>query len=129
MNEGLDRLLDSLRERGLALAVGHDGTPRLSGPRAEITEQLLAWLGRHRAEIVERLRPPPAREWLWPCRAMKPTHLYRETPADEFLWGQPDRHPCGAWWWRWAGEAGWRLVPGREARPLPDGERMFEVPA
>jgi hypothetical protein len=112
----LRSVLDVLAERGLSLVLGADGQPRVKGDPEEVTPALLEALKAYRPEIVARLTPKPAREWLWPTG-----HRYRERPGD----GWPDtHHASGAWWWRLEGETTWRLVPGRnpEGRPPPEGK-------
>src|SRR5574343_1417386 len=48
------------------------------------------------------------REWRW-----LHGHRYSETPGDEWLYAQTDRHPAGAWWYRHAGESQWVPIQGR----------------
>ena len=107
-------------ERGLRLEVGHDGAPRLRGPREEVTPALVAVLRLYREEIVEALRPAPPREWLW-----RFGQTYVETPDDP-RFGREDSHPAGAWWWRRKGERLWSPVPGRnpDGLPAPAGEEV-----
>jgi hypothetical protein len=61
------------------------------------------------------------REWLW-----RTGHRHRQmegVPAE----ADPAFHPAGAWWWRFAGEAGWRLIAGRPPRPAPRPEFRHHV--
>lgn len=119
-----DEVLAELERRGLTIALDR-GRPVLVGPRSRASATLLAVLRWHRDAIARRLaESPPAppapaptpqaapagpREWLW-----RDGHRYTECPDDaRFL--SPDHHPGGAWWFRHAGEAAWRPVPGRGA--------------
>lgn len=77
--------------------------------------------------------PLPARQWLW-----RDGHTFAEDVLDSP--GGPDWHPAGAWWWRFAGEEGWRVIeercdvacvgagPLRSGECLPPGEHMEEMP-
>lgn len=56
---GADYLLQVLAERGLSVAVGGDGTPRLRGPASEVTPALREMLALWRDELIERFRGPP----------------------------------------------------------------------
>lgn len=94
------------------------GGPALLGPECPERPALLRVLDLRRAEVLARVRSraPRLREWLW--RGGHRT-------AEEAAWGYPDDVHCvGAWWWRYAGETGWRPVAGRnpEGLPPPAGE-------
>jgi hypothetical protein len=52
------------------------------------------------------------RQWRWATG-----HTYMDGPADAWLWGHNDRHPAGAWWWRYADCDEWLAVPGTPADP------------
>lgn len=63
---------------------------------------------RWRQKFTPQPAAAPVRQWVW-----KDGHLYTETADDTWLFGQEDRHPVGAWWWRWQGRHKLRPVPGR----------------
>jgi hypothetical protein len=146
----LDDVLAVLEERHLSVYLAADGSPRLRGPAAGITAALREALEAYREEIVERLGsaspaappapsvPPPVlvprpeeiprrrpREWLWRAGLR-----YTEHPLDH-TFGRPGCHPAGAWWWRYEGEPGWRVVPGRGGKdaPLPAGHTLSGLDA
>lgn len=110
-----DAVLAELARRGLQPEL-RDGRPVLRGDKDRMTPRLRAVLSWHREEIVKRLMPKPVREWLW-----RSGRRYRESPEDSWLYGREDRHPSGAWWWRFEGEDEWRAVEGRpvEGEELP----------
>lgn len=117
----LQNVLSIVKERGLTLALGDDGLPRVRGKvRSEGTAALLDALKAYRREIIEHLGgtvPPELkepttrkrREWLWATGHRYVEYLEDAMPADA--------SPAGAWWWRLEGEPDWLPVPGRN----PDG--------
>jgi hypothetical protein len=144
----LPDVLRVLEERGLIAYLAPDGTPRLRGPAGEVTPAVREALEAYREEIVQRLReaPPPGptrppapaepppivvpaaediprkppREWLWRAGLR-----YTEHPLDH-TFGRVGCHPAGAWWWRYEGEPGWRVVPGRGCKDVlpPPGHTL-----
>ncbi len=129
MSEGLDYVLGVLAERGLSVHVSSEGKPSLRGPGEEVTPALRAALDAYRDDIlarfprdpepspqpepapeppaIARLSRPQGRQWLW---RFGQTHT--ETPDDLWLWGHPERHAAGAWWFRLPGGP-WQAIPGR----------------
>lgn len=60
-------------------------------------------------EAVSEVAPPRLRQWRWPSGHVQ---------TEEATWasvGRADGHPHSALWWRWLGEDGWKVIPGREA--------------
>jgi hypothetical protein len=110
---GLDQVLEMLTERGLSLFLTPDGRPHVRGPVEEVTPAVKEALAAYRQDIIDRLKPPPRRQWLW-----KYGHRFTEPEPRDLGW-----HPAGAWWWRMEGEAEWQSVPGRpgETEPPPEG--------
>jgi hypothetical protein len=107
---GLKNVLDVVAERGLSLYLAEDGSPRLRGPRSEITPALVEALRAYREEIIVSLQPvppPPRREFRW-----ADGHTRVECANDEGF-GRPDWSPFCAWWWRYEGEADWQTLPHR----------------
>lgn len=100
-------------ELKIGFAQAEDGTPRIrfGGDLREEALALAALLRREpwRSQVMaaKGFKGPepekPCKEFLW-----RDGHLCRQQPEGE---GAP---PAGAWWWRWAGEAAWQVVPGRE---------------
>ncbi len=114
-----DEVILELEGRGFRVVVEGDEA-RLRGDRARLSPNLLAVLRWHKGEIIERLRPPPRRQWLW-----RTGHRYTAEGDEPATW-----HPVGAWWYRLEGEAGWRHVDRfmDTAVPmvLPPGEVLSE---
>lgn len=107
---GLKSVLDVVAERGLSLYLAEDGTPRLRGPRSEITTALVEALRAYREEIIATLQPvpvPPLREFRW-----ADGHTRVECANDEGF-RQPDWYPFLAWCWRYEGETDWKPLPHR----------------
>jgi hypothetical protein len=109
-----DELLEEVADRGLTLK-RRGGAVVLVGPTSEQTDALkkALRLPNHKEAILKRFGVKPAppgprpREWLW-------RFGQRDTESpDDATFGRPDCHPAGAWWWRYEGEAAWRLVPAR----------------
>ena len=120
----LDRILADIQARELRLFV-REGKLRVVGPKGACTPRLLAVLRWRKQEIIDRLCPPlwVPREWLW-----RTGHRYREM-------GPGEPHPAGAWWWRYEGETGWRVIEervnvaecglaGLRGAALPAGEHL-----
>jgi hypothetical protein len=96
-------VLDVVGERGLELAIGMDGAPRVSGPSTEITDGLRLALKANRKEILAYLKSQGAeqpKECLWKTGHISPH------------WFSGSAWPVGAFWWRYVGETEWRGIPG-----------------
>lgn len=102
----LESVLEILKERGLELFLNDLGKPAFkfkAGQKEGITDALREAVAAYREEIVEWLKPPPCREFLFPLGqvAVACRHL------------GPNEYASGAWYWRWRGEADWWPIPGK----------------
>jgi hypothetical protein len=130
------QIMRELASRGLKVAAT-DGKPVLRGPSVEVTPALLRVLARRKDEVLalagvapgppaivvpaaEDIPRKPPREWLWRFGAR-----YTEGPLNR-CYGRAGCHPAGAWWWRYEGEPGWRVVPGRGGKGVlpPPGHML-----
>lgn len=120
--------LDFVEASGWQVAVKDDGKAALRAPADDRMALALArMLGRepYRTNVLQvakgrwRQAQQPRREFLW-----RDGHTYLGEPADTHLWQQPDRHPTGAWWWRWHGETAWTLVEGLDLHASIDRDAL-----
>jgi hypothetical protein len=104
-------------ELGIVIAMSPDGRPALRcGTDVKEEAQALSGLLRRepwRSQVIAarglgpKEEPPPFRPrvWLW---------RFGQTYTEGGTEGGPAWSPVGAWWWKYEGEAAWRLVSGRE---------------
>lgn len=103
-----DEILAVLKDRGLAVVCDDGGNLALRGDKAQATPALLRVLAFHKGELVERFRPKPAMELLWPGPPP-----YQGDGCVSPHWFPDAGWPCGAKFWRYVGETEWQPIPGK----------------